>query len=280
MRFTAFIFVLCMILVCSCTTKYERSPIQTQQKFVVALEKNKTGLNYGHPYEIRIETFKKIMASLKYDHKEGVFNWAKKGDVFQKKEIERLAGPVVEALSKSDHSSYARFVSLSRKKSLMLFTTFQQTEGIVFRDEAGKLNFAFSQINKKIDTEEGGVDETTLKAEFSGKDPVMVEKSNTTLVQMPPEVKRHVSENGRAFPMWVAIDLGKTSFQNTAPAIAKEPENKFVQTKEVKETVPQHADKKEEVREKLRYLKTLLDEGLISETDYDTRKNVLLDQLK
>ena len=93
--------------------------------------------------------------------------------------------------------------------------------------------------------------------------------------------------------MWIVADLEKLKESNSTAAVpiiqatgepppADAPKVEIKGTP-VKQTKPDKASEdvlKEDIKNKLRYLKELLDEGLISEKDYTVKKMELLDRIK
>lgn len=282
MRLITTIFVLGILLTSSCVgAQSDRSAIQQKKEYIVALEKQKSGqtMTYAHPVQMDVQKMKQILKGLNYLRKEGVLNLEDKGSVFQQVEIDRLARPLVSALAECTRSEYVRFASLNKKKKLWLLTTWQKTEGILFKDSQSKINLAFSHINSSVPSD----DPISLQAEFSGKDPMTITRSNVKLTSQSALFERYVSGSGKSFPMWMTVTVEKPPATKTIPRKVDVSGPKPSSEKQVMETAPKMPEKsivQKEVKEKLRYLKELLDEGLITEADYNTKKKLLLDKLK
>ncbi len=283
MRPIALILVLGMVLISSCmTTQYDRSTIQQQKNYIVVTEKHKSGqdMEYAHPANLDGLMMKEIMKGFKYTRKEGVLNMEDVGPVFQQIEIDQLAEALVSALVNSDKSQHVRFASLNKKKTLLLLTTYQKTEGIVFMDSNSRINFAFSHINSQVSSD----DPMSLRVEFSEKNPLKITRSDAKLISESPLFKSYVSKNGKPFPMWMTMAIKKTPNKEVVSKKTVVPKQKEPSQKEALETktptVPEQMDVQKEVKKKLIYLKDLLNEGLITEADYNTQKKVLLDKLK
>lgn len=283
MKPISLVLALGMVLVSSCiSTQYDRSTIQEQKDYIVVIEKHKSGQNIEHTHPANVDglMMKEIMKGFQYVKTEGVLNMEHAGPVFQQVEIDRLAGALASALADSDKSQYVRFVSLNKKKTLLLLTTYHKTEGILFMDSESRINFAFSHINSQISSD----DPMSLRAEFSNKNPVKITKSNTKLTSSSSLFQGYVSANGRSFPMWMTVIIKKApskEVDSKKTAISEQNESLRKETKTITAPItPEEMAVQKEIKEKLIYLKDLLNEGLITETDYNTQKRLLLDRLK
>lgn len=284
MRSTAVMLIMSLVLISSCIsmTQSGQTTVQKQREYVVALEKKKSGLpmKYTHPVHMDAGMVREIMKGLRYISKEGLLHLSEKSEpVFQPIEIDRLAQPLAIALEQCDTSQHVRFVSLNRTKTLLLITTFQKTEGIIFRDSNSRIHFVFLTVNEMVSSD----DPINLRAELSEKDPMNVAKTDVRLTSESPLFKRYTSAGGRTFPIWMTVDTrpaGKKMMPQKDVAVQKAPPMQKEPVKQLPAVTSQPVSVQQDVRNKLKYLKGLLDDGLINQDDYDARKKVLLKKLE
>jgi len=292
MKKIVFLLLTCAVFASACSPKVVRTSVTEQRDFSVALEQyQENGIavsqKYSHPYEMEIPKLEKLMGDLNYVEKGGLMRKEEQSPVFQADEIERLGPAMAEALQKADASQRVRFASFNQGKALV-FSVSRKTEGVLFVDQAGRLNIAFNFINLNRQ----GSETTAIDYPFSGIDPLKINSSNVTLSAPAPYAELHEFETGKPAPMWVVADVEKMQ-ESTGPATAPMVDSREklvpavlpqveVQGAPVEEPVPGQSSEEnlgEDIKIKLRYLKELLDEGLISEQDYARKKKELLDKI-
>lgn len=301
MKRIAILLIICAFFLSACTsTEWVHSTVDKQYKYIVTLEQQqKKGIivqqKYEHPYEIDLTDLEKLMEGLTYVEKDGLMNKKKQSPVFQAVEINRLAPVLADALAKADASQRIRFISFNQGKAL-LFSVPRKTAGVVFIEPDGRLNIAFNFINSERKPSET----TAFYPSYSMTDPLKIRTSDTLISASADYVELHEFETGKRAPMWVVADLEKLTESistTTVPiikatdevpsAVAPKIETSGTTVAEtpsttVIKTVPVQAPEdllKEDIRNKLRYLKELLDEGLISKTDYNAKKIELLNKI-
>ena len=276
------------------STHWARTTVAEQNYFIVTLEQNegKAATDqppYQHPYMIELADLEKLMGVLTYTDKSGLMDREKPRPVFQAVEIDRLAPVLAESLAKAHASQRIHFASFNQGKGFLIFSNSRKTEGVIFVDPNGRLNFAFTFINADRDPSET----SAINYTFPSVDPLKIETSKTTLSPTAPYAELHQFENGKQAPMWVVIDLQKAkeaTGTTTAPMVKGTEEASPAATPKAatmatpaEPTAPAKAPEdmlKEDIKNNLRYLKELLDEGLISEKDYADKKMELLDKIK
>lgn len=293
MKRLALLLILGATLISACAgPKWTRTTVAKQNYFIVTLEQQEGKIAagqspYKHPYVIELAELENLMGKLTYTDKGGVASTPKQSPVFQAVEIDRLAPALAEALAKADASQRVRFASFNQGKG-MIFSDSRKTEGAVFVDSEGRLNFAFNLINADRRPSET----TAIFYTFSSANPLKIETSKTILSAAPPYAELHLYENGKMAPMWVAIDLQKAKESAgtlTAPMV-KEPEEAppaaagaRTMAPPPEKAAPARSSEemlKEDIKNNLRYIKELRGEGLISEKDYADKKKELLDKIK
>lgn len=294
MKRLAILFVVSAAFVSACTgAKLVRTTVAKQNYFNVTLEqrleKGATELpKYQHPFMIELAELKKGMGDLTYIEKAGLMSANQQKPVFKAVEIDRLAPVLATALAKADASQHIRFVSFNQSKFL-IFSETRETEGVIFVDSDGRLNFAFNCINADRQPSET----SAIYHVFSSVDPLQIKRSDTTLSPTAPYAELHQFGTGQKAPMWIVVNLdamkkavgavtaplGKAA-EDAGPAVA--PGTGTMATPAEKTAPPPASEDrlKQDIRNNLRYLKELRDEGLISEKDYTAKKMELLDKIK
>lgn len=287
------LLILCTALTAACTnTKWVRATVANQHEFNVALEQSEqkgvvVGKHYAHPYQINASDLAKLMKDLKYSKPGGLMSSETESPVFLEDEIDRLAPALAEALAKADAGQRIRFTSFNQQK-MLLFSAPGKTEGVVFIEPAGQLNIVFNVINAKRQASET----SAINPNFSKIDPLKIKSSDTALSVTGPYTELHKFDTGEPAPMWLVADLEKLQAavsssplptvktgEGGAPAAAPKI---GIKDSPVAKPAPDQAPDvalKEAIKIKLKYLKELLDEGLISEQDYTAKKKELLDNI-
>jgi len=289
-RITVLLIISAALFSACTSTKWVRKTVVKEYGFNVTLEQlqGKSTIipkNYDHPYKVDLADLKKLMGDLTYIEKVGLKNTKKQSPVFQAVEIDRLAPVLADTLAKADASQRIRFISFNQGKAL-IFSVSRKTEGVIFIESDGRLNIAFNFINAKRHSSET----TDLSPSYSGVDPLKIKTSDTTLSSTAPYAELHKFETGKLAPMWVVADIEKLkasistatvpivkATEEVSPAVA--PKTGTIGTP-IEKSAPAQASEdmlKEDIKNKLKFLKELLDEGLISEKDYNAKKMELLD---
>ncbi len=282
MKKIAVLFIIGAAFLSACSSaRWVRTTIEKQKDFTVTLEQRQVegkiiGQKYAHPYKIDLADFEKLLKDLTYIEKVGLMNTKKQSPVFQAVEIDRLAPVLADTLAKADASQRIRFRSYNRGKAL-IFSVSRETEGVIFIESGNQLSIAFNFINSEIDSTEN----TTYPRSFSRVDPLKIKTSDTTIIPTATYAELYTSETGEQSPIWVVADLDKLKEAvSTVPVPIIEEKGKFAPA--VDTTPPAQTSKdllKEDIKNKLKYLKELLDEGLISKKDYNAKKAELLDKI-
>jgi len=292
-RIFIFLIAASIFLPACSSTKWVRTPIVKEKDFTLTLEQHQVegdivDQTYDHPYEIETSRLLKLLSDLTYMEQVGILGRETKSHVFQATEIEQLAPALANTLATIDDSQRIRFISYNRGKGL-IFSTSRETEGVIFIKPDNHFNIAFSLINSEIDL----METTAYPPVFSNIDPLKRKIANTTVFP-PAYAENHTFETGKQAPMWIVANLEKlnqairdkadhsvqkekatTPAATTGPAIANPPVEKTAPAPATPENTQLHDD----IKTKLKYLKELLDEGLIKEQDYNAKKNELLDKL-
>jgi len=305
-RFAVLFFLGAFFLSACGTARWVRTPVLKQKNIIITLEQRQEKgkiiqQKFDHPYAINLPEFEKLLKDLTYIEQAGLIRKEKKSPVFQGVEIDRLAPAIADTLAKADASQRIRFTSFNRGKAL-IFSVSRETGGVIFIDSNGCLNIAFDFINSEINPNEA----SNLPPSFSQVDPLKIQHSDTTIIATSPYAELQQFENGEPAPMWIVADLEKLKEANnsapvpitkkkekmppadvtpelgTAPAaqsISPEPVTQVIETEKTTPVKTSDEMLQQDIKNKLNYLKDLLNEGLISEKDYNTKKKELLDKI-
>ena len=306
-RFAILFFFGAFFLSACSTAQWVRSPVLKEKNIIISIEQRQengqiVAQEYDHPYTVDLLKLKRLMADLTYIEEVGFLGKEEKNPVFQAIEIDRLTSVLADTLTKIDNSQRIRFTSFNKGKG-WLFSIRRETEGIIFIEHDRRLNMAFNHINFKIDPN----DANTLPPSFSQVDPLKITISDTPLMPTTPYAELHQFETGDPAPMWLIADLEKLDKAiDTVPVarieVVNEAPLKTPESKVLSAPAPPLTEQKpdaaittgtvekapiqttgnalqKDIKDKLRYLKELLDEGLISEKDYTAKKTELLDKI-
>jgi hypothetical protein len=310
MKRFAFVLVAGSLLVAGCASRWVSTPVLNEKNAKVSLELHQEGdetvaQNYSHPYAINTGDLERMLNDMAYIEKVGMVEKAIKGQkpepVFQADESARLAPAVSEALAKATPDQRVRFQSLNRGGGL-IFASRRVTEGVVFAGPSDRLNIVFNVINYEL-----GADEPDeVPSDYKGREPTTVTETWAKLV--PKESYSHLQQmdNGKTSEVWLVADVkGFKNAPETAPPLAAPqqemtptpladekvkappvvaPEEPAVATpsvqKPVEKPVEQPATQNETIKNKLRLLKELFEDGLINETEYEAEKKKTLENIK
>jgi hypothetical protein len=288
-RIAALLFISGILFTACATTRWVRTPVLKQKNFIVTLEQRQekgtiVDSQYTHPADIETAVLEKVMQDLSYSEKTGLLGKEETNPVFQAIEIQRLAPVLADALAKADSTQRIRFTSHNRAKSLIFYVS-RKTEGVIFIKPGNRLNMAFNYINREIDP-------NTVNAIPPGSyktDPLKIRTADTPLSLTDSYAVLHPLGSNKTSPMWIIADLDKLDEiirkESAPPVVKKEkasPEGPSTVAPATTQTPIKPSDDtlQADIKSKLKYLKELRDEGLISEDDYNEKKTELLDKIK
>ena len=235
--------------------------------------------NYNHPYYFTGGGLANILSSIYYTQKSLILGNKGKKQLYKKEELQNIIPPIISAFSMATDSQDILVFSTSDK--VLLADAQSYFSMFVSNNE---LNIVFSDILNKKSISDGRSFRKSNKSKF--KDPFEVKRSGHWNL-IPMEGQRFAP----AHQNWLIIDLSSSLFgvagggnisNNTsdsdnplqtggrARAIERKvrTSNNFIEEKR----------KYQDVRDKLKELKILNDEGLISEEDYELKKKELLNE--
>lgn len=215
--------------------------------------------NFEHPVQLTAEEVSRILGQLRYS-KSFFFNWRGNHDVFFESELEKLSGQISRALQDASPNEWVNFVSTVQSRDAVdavpLFT-----DGYIFKKD-GKLhvvllNLKF-EISKKNCPRRGDPRER-FSLEFK--------RINLTEEMTSPPVDPGMRFLGKPHDNWVIIDVAALlNPEKGTHAKAKEPAK------------PAKIEKKSLV-DRMKILKELFDNDLITEEEYKKKKEDLLGEI-
>ena len=233
--------------------------------------------NYNHPYYFTAGGLTNILSSIFYTQKNLMLGTKGKQRLYQKAELQVIIPPILSAFSMANDSQ--DILVFSTVDKVLLADAQSYFSMFISNNE---LNIVFSDIQNKKSVNDGRSFRKSNKSKF--KDPFEVKRSGRWNL-IPMEGQRFAPGHQN----WLILDLssnlygvaggGNTSNKvddNSLKAGARartierkvRTSNNFVEEKQ----------KYQDVRDKLKELKVLSSEGLISDEDYELKKKELLNE--
>ena len=234
--------------------------------------------NYNHPYYFTAGGLTNILSSIFYTQKTLMLGTKGKQRLYQKAELQVIIPPILSAFSMANDSQ--DILVLSTVDKVLLADSQSYFSMFISNNE---LNIVFSDILNKKSFRDGKSFRKSNKAKF--KDPFEVKRSGRWNL-IPMEGQRFAPGHQN----WLIFDLSSNLFgvagnggsgssnannntahtDNRARTIERKvrTSNNFIEEKQ----------KYSDVRDKLKELKVLSDEGLISDEDYELKKKELLNE--
>ncbi|MFO7860990.1 MAG: SHOCT domain-containing protein [Desulfosalsimonas sp.] len=258
--------------------------------------------NYRHPAEIKSFIMSWLLEDLRYMPQPSFIGRSGETEVFQQREIDRLAPALSKALASADSGQRVHFTSYNRAVGL-IFEKKRKTEGVMFVDQNGTLHIAFAWINAVIDVD-GEPKDSRSSQQF---DVLELRHADTEVIAPKPYMQVYQFEDGKSAPMRLAVNVEhlratvareigqQTGMQYAAPSGSQQDEffrqpqeQQQMQTRQPAQQVqpapaPFPQDKealRKEVRDQLEYLKEIYEEGLITESEYEQQRKKALEALK
>ncbi|MGR3293546.1 MAG: hypothetical protein ACUZ9M_05960 [Candidatus Scalindua sp.] len=233
--------------------------------------------NYNHPYYFTAGGLTNILSSIYYTRKSLMLGSKGKKRLYQKAELQNIIPPIISAFSMANDSQ--DILVFSTVDRVLLADAQSYFSMFISNNE---LNIVFSDILSKKSISDGRAFRKSNKSKF--KDPFDVKRSSRWSL-IPMEGQRFAPGHRN----WLIFDLSSNLFgvagsgnissnvnDNSLKAGSRarnierkvRASNNFIEEKQ----------KYQEVRNKLKELKVLSNEGLISEKDYELKKKELLNE--
>lgn len=234
--------------------------------------------NHNHPYYFTGSGLANILSSIYYKQKSLIKASSDKKKLFRKEELQTIIPPIISAFSMATDSQDILVFSTSDK---VLLADSQSYFSMFISDS--DLNIVFSTIQSKKNINDGRAFRKSNMAKF--EDPFDVKRSSRwSLVPMGGQRFAPGRQN------WLIIDLSSNLFgvastdnanfsNNTNDISIPSDRSRAIERKvRTGESFIEEKKNYQDVREKLKELKVLSDEGLISEQDYELKKKELLNK--
>ena len=233
--------------------------------------------NYNHPYYFTAGGLTNILSSIYYTQKSIILGSKGKKQLYKKEELQNIIPPIISAFSMANDSQDILIFSTSDK--VLLADAQSYFSMFVSNNE---LNIVFSDILNKKSISDGRSFRKSNKSKF--KDPFDVKRSGRWNL-IPMEGQRFAPGHRN----WLIIDLSSSLYGvagsgnisnnvNDNPLQVGGRERSIERKVRTSNNFIEEKQKYQDVRDKLRELKVLGEEGLISEKDYELKKKELLNE--
>ena len=234
--------------------------------------------NYNHPYYFTAGGLTNILSSIFYTQKNIILGTKGKQRLYQKAELQVIIPPILSAFSMANDSQ--DILVFSTVDKVLLADAQSYFSMFISNNE---LNIVFSDILNKKSVNDGRAFRKNNKAKF--KDPFEVKRSGHWNL-IPMEGQRFAPGHQN----WLIFDLSSNLFgvagnsgggSNNANSNPYQTDNRTRTIERKVRTSNNFIEEKEkyqDVRDKLKELKVLSDEGLISDEDYELKKKELLNE--
>ena len=232
--------------------------------------------NYNHPYYFTAGGLTNILSSIFYTQKNLMLGTKGKQRLYQKAELQVIIPPILSAFSMANDSQ--DILVFSTVDKVLLADAQSYFSMFISNNE---LNIVFSDIQNKKSVNDGRAFRKNNKAKF--KDPFEVKRSGRWNL-IPMEGQRFAPGHQN----WLIFDLSSNLFGVAENGSSNNANNNPSQTDSRSRTIErkvrtsnnfiEEKQKYSDVRDKLKELKVLSDEGLISDEDYELKKKELLNE--
>ena len=233
--------------------------------------------NYNHPYYFTAGGLTNILSSIFYTQKTLMLGTKGKKRLYQKEELQVIIPPIISAFSMANDTQDILVFSTVDK---VLLSDAQSYFSMFISNN--ELNIVFSDILNKKSVSDGRAFRKSNKSKF--KDPFEVKRSGRWNL-IPMEGQRFAPGHQN----WLIFDLSSNLFGvagsgNISNNANDDPSQVGGRARTIERKVRtsnnfiEEKQKYQDVRDKLKELKVLSDEGLISEKDYELKKKELLNE--
>ena len=259
-----------------------QTSVAKQYHHAVVLEQQ-DGRAFAHPHNLELDEIKDLLAQLVYVGESGLVSKEAPMAVFQAVEIERLAPSLQLALQQASPDQWVRFVSFGQKQGI-LFSNSRKTEGVMFVAPDSKVNIAFSFINAKRAPSET----SAMYHQYAKLSPLALDGSATPLVVDKPGLQLKKMAGGSPSSMWLEADM--KTFEDhlmvedryvavvlpqTTLSLPPEATNQQASA-ETNAPSMTRRQQQQAIKQQLKFLKSLFEDGLISSKEYQEEKATVL----
>ena len=270
----AIAFLSSLLMLGGCSTLNGADEVHRAENLRISLEPSgSAGNSLAHPSAIDVGQMSRILEELSFEER-GSLMRSDKQPVFTGAEVRELSTGLVAGLRKARPDQRVSFVALGQGDSIV--GNARKTEGTVFVDRQGRLNIAFAGIQHLMTVE----DDFTRYREASLGDPLSTHSSLVKLVATQGFISPRTRDNGEVWPMWVTAPV-PAGTSSSAP-VSDERAAPVRAIPSTSPPTPATADRgssefqPDEIRQRLQFLKTLHEDGLITDEDYDQERQRIL----
>lgn len=231
---------------------YSRPPVLLYREYQEA-DGKRSPLGYDHPIEMSFEQVASLLGHLKYDKNYGLRK-EKIRRVFSTANVASLAEPLMRALKKLTPDERLRFV-LTKNTGSAFTTSLKGSSGVIFKSSSDRVSIAFDAINASLPTPKRG---TSVNMEFP-EDPTQI--IDVSPLQLFPGATHHSdSPSSATHPRWLEVEMDHVpTFVDPQPQTKQSPD---------KSSAPP-AKGLDNIRGRLQKLKRLLEDGTLTQGQYD-----------
>jgi len=217
---------------------------------------NVVAQNFEHPVQLTAEEVSRILGQLRYS-KSFFFDWRGNHAIFFESELEKLSGQISRALQDASSNEWVSFASTVQSRDAIdpvpLFT-----DGYILKKD-GKLHVVLLNLKFEI-SKEDRPRPGDPRERFS----LPFKRINTTEEMSAPPVDPGLRFLGKPHDNWVVIDFA--ALLNPEKQTSAKPKE------------PAKIEKKSLV-DRMKTLKELFDNDLITKEEYEKKKEELLDEI-
>ena len=262
------------LALCQCGSSLQRrveiTPVWSKgESYIRLLQETGDPKGYDHPWTFYEKEMREILLSL-YHSRYQYMRWATSSRVFEEEKADTLAPFFQRAFLEAGPDDVVEFHLPYRAPKLFGLTgRTVLTQGRAFVQDR-KLNVRFFHVQEPVLQE---------RDSLAGTEPAVAWKLVPQSGQGYGPVESRLG-SGRRDQHWIVIDLDAVFPAAAAPAVTPAPESP--PTPAVVAPVPAapvHPEGERGLAERFEELKRLLDRGLITQKDFDEKKQELLDAL-
>jgi len=265
-----------LLVAAGCSSTTREMPVYSQGQVVVSLRSFKkagAGPRYDHPAALSSERVARILASVQVEEF-SLFKWRNEGVLLVADDVAQLAPKLAEGLRKAAPDQWVYF-SVRNVPRYLTLGAVRFSDGIAFVKE-GKLNLVFDNIGyvENVDTSPSKLDPRDAMTSQSVR---LTARAPDALGAAPPLV-RGDRWLGHERTNWLVFDLGSPAAPGPPPAETAPAAAPAATAAPAAASAPGNAAPAvpQDPAERLRKLKSLLDQGLISADEYEKKRQEIL----
>ena len=231
-------------------------------------------LGYLHPVRISAEKMRALLSQVVYKYRPLI---GKDEDklLFSAEEVAALSAPMALASGTLTPNERLRFLVM-RDNWTSAFTGPKATSGVLFVEKGGVLNFALDRIRENVSVGEGGGPESVS---FS-HEPTEYRRADA-LIPFPGTELHVDAETGQRFPRWLEVRVATLTYTppGPAPVAATAPVTGTAPPAPAKEPGATDDTRYSKLKARLKDLKRLKAEGLLTDEEYQAQFEKIMSEL-